>query len=83
MGYLFWAWQNLEGARKYLLQAWNMGQEIRNSNVILNSGFWLARLSQAQGHAHEADSWLQRLETYMQEAEVLSRIRIASIASWP
>ena len=71
MGYLFWEWQNLEVARKYLLQAWNMGQEIRNSNVICNSGFLLAQLSQAQGYTHEADSWLQRLEMYMQEAEVL------------
>jgi LuxR family maltose regulon positive regulatory protein len=70
MGYLFWEWQNLEVARKYLLQAWNMGQEIRSSNVIFNSGFWLALLSQAQGHTHEADSWLQRLDTHMQEAEV-------------
>src|SRR5581483_7498360 len=61
--------------------AWNMGQEIRNSNVIFNSGFWLARLSLARGHTHEADSWLQRLETYMQEAGVFDGIELVN-ALW-
>ncbi len=69
LGYLFWEWQDLEVAGKYLLQAWTMGQEIRNSNVIFNSGLWLSLLSQAQGQPHEADGWLQRLEMYMHEVE--------------
>lgn len=81
MGYLLWEWQDLEGAGKYLLQAWNMGQEIRNSNVIFNSGSLLALLSQAQGKTHEADCWLHRLETYMREvrcfdgAELINAMR--------
>lgn len=70
MGYLFWEWQNLEVARKYLLQAWNIGQEICNSNVIFNSGFLLALLSQALGYTQEASSWLQRLDMYAQEVGI-------------
>ena len=76
MGYLFWEWQDLEVAGKYLLQAWNMGQEIRNSNVLFNSGFRLALLAQAQGQLHEADAWLQRLETYTQEVRAFDGVEI-------
>lgn len=79
MGYLFWEWQDLEVAGKYLLQAWNMGQELRNSNVIFNSGLWLVLLAQAQGKTQEATGWLQRLETYMQEAGGLDGTEIINM----
>jgi LuxR family transcriptional regulator, maltose regulon positive regulatory protein len=67
MGYFYWEWGNADAARASLLEAWQIGQQLQNTFLIINSAALLAHLSQAQGDTDEATAWLHRLEAHVQE----------------
>lgn len=66
MGYFFWEWGNADAARASLLEAWQIGQQLENTFMILNSATLLALLSQEQGYTDEATAWLHRLEAHVE-----------------
>jgi LuxR family maltose regulon positive regulatory protein len=75
LGYLFWEWHNLETARHYLLQAWDVGIRADNNNIVSETALWLVQLELDQGRTSEANYWLQQWEWFIQKAgtyEVLS-----------
>ncbi len=79
LGYLFWEWNNLDTARQHLLQAWDRGLQIQSGNILSNSAFLLALVSQAQGNSEVADFWLHQTEIICQRAgHVESLIAVAA-----
>jgi LuxR family maltose regulon positive regulatory protein len=75
LGYLFWEWHNLDTARHYLLQAWDIGIQADNNNIVSETALWLVQLELDQGRTSEANYWLQQWERFIQKAgtyEVLS-----------
>ncbi len=76
LGCLFWEWNNLDAARQHLLQAWDRGLQIQSGNVLSNSAFLLAMVSQAQGNSEAAYFWLHQAEIICQRAAHVESLAI-------
>lgn len=79
LGRLCYDWNDLEAAREHLLKAWEMGKQADSTNVLLQSAFLLASVSQAQGNPDEAESWMQRLEALAQDLNFIDGLRVANV----
>lgn len=79
LGYLLWEWNNLDAAHQHLLQAWDRGLQTQSGNILSNSAFLLALVSQAQGNSEAAGFWLHQTEIICQRAgHVESLIAVAA-----
>jgi LuxR family maltose regulon positive regulatory protein len=79
LGRLCYDWNDLEAAREHLLKAWEMGKRADSTNVLFQSAFLLASVSQAQGKPEEAEAWMQHLEALAQDLNFIDGLRVANV----
>lgn len=63
LGCLFWEWNDVQQAKQHLRQAWDLGSQNQAANLLIFSALLLVLISHVQGESHEANLWLQQVES--------------------
>ncbi|MCG8352972.1 MAG: LuxR C-terminal-related transcriptional regulator, partial [Chloroflexales bacterium] len=70
MGWIFYEWNDLEAAARYLTDGVALGQQVENVEILLMGPIGLARTQQAQGDALSAQETMARAVAFAEQTGV-------------